>query len=145
MTPRQGFVLDASVVMAWCFGDEEAPYADAVLESLSAREAVAPSVWPLEVGNVLVAGERRGRLSAASAARFLTLLAGLPIRVVEDSPDILLSQVLALAREHGLSTYDASYLSCAMRLGLPLATLDARLAAAAGRCGVPVFDPAAKD
>ncbi len=38
---------------------------------------------------------------------------------------------LALARAHGLSSYDASYLDLAMKKGLPLATLDKKLKQAA--------------
>ncbi len=47
------FVLDVSVVMAWCFEDESTPYADAVLESLSSHSGIAPAMWPLEINNVL--------------------------------------------------------------------------------------------
>lgn len=47
--------------------------------------------------------------------------------------------VPALARAHQLSSYDASYLELAMRLGLPLATLDKDLAKAATSVGVPLL------
>lgn len=36
----------------------------------------------------------------------------------------MLNEILNLARDHRLSTYDASYLDLAMRKNLPLATLD---------------------
>ena len=51
----------------------------------------------------------------------------------------MLSTVLALAREHGLSVYDATYLDLAMREGAPLATLDRRLADVAQHSGVPLL------
>jgi predicted nucleic acid-binding protein len=130
-------VLDASIVMAWCFEDEASDYADAVLDALGARaEASVPAIWPLEVGNVLVTAERRGRITAADAGRFVDLLGRMPIRVVSDTPDRVLTRDVALAREHGLSVYDASYLQLAMREGAALATGDARLTAAAQRAGV---------
>lgn len=66
------FVVDNSVVMSWCFADEESQYAEAVLESLESAEAVVPSVWPLEVGNVLLVAERKKRLSWAAGIRFLS-------------------------------------------------------------------------
>nr|WP_228020286.1 type II toxin-antitoxin system VapC family toxin [Sphaerospermopsis sp. LEGE 08334] len=49
---------------------------------------------------------------------------------------------MKLARREGLAAYDAAYLELALRLNLPLATLDSRLAAAASGCGVSlvVFD-----
>lgn len=44
--------------------------------------------------------------------------------------------VMDLARAYELSAYDAAYLELALRLGLPLATLDVRLRSAAERAGV---------
>jgi predicted nucleic acid-binding protein len=136
------FVVDTSVVMAWCFEDEGDAYADAVLESLSACEAVVPAVWPLEVGNVLLVAERKNRLRGADIVRFLTLLSDLPIVVEQETAERMLKEIMALAREQKLSTYDASYLDLAMRSGLPIATRDAHLSKAARKCKVPAFDPA---
>mgnify|MGYP001358264815 FL=1 len=136
------FVVDASVVMAWCFCDAGNRYADAVLESLETGEALVPAIWPLEVGNVLLVAERKKRLSEASLVRFLALLRNLPITVEQETPDRMLTEIVSLARTHHLSTYDASYLDLAMRLGLPIATRDALLAKAAKTCRVPAFDPA---
>ncbi|MDY0351151.1 MAG: type II toxin-antitoxin system VapC family toxin [Desulfobulbaceae bacterium] len=135
------FVVDNSVVMAWCFEDEGNSYAEAVLESLESCEAFVPAIWPLEVGNVLLAAERKKRLSRAAIARFLVLLGGLPITVEQETPERMLKEIVALAREQGLSTYDASYLDLAMRLDLPLATLDVSLAKAARKSQVPAFEP----
>lgn len=42
----------------------------------------------------------------------------------QESPERMLSEILALAREYKLSSYDASYLDLAMRKGLPIATTD---------------------
>lgn len=136
MTP---LVVDCSVTMAWCFEDECDELADAVLDRLADGEAWVPSLWPLEVANVLIAAERRRRLTAADSARFIELLMGLPIVVDDRSHERALSQVLAAARQLGISVYDASYLELAMRLGATLATRDTQLSAAAASAGVPVF------
>ncbi len=136
-------VVDNSVVMSWCFEDEGNGYAEAVLESLESGEVLVPAIWPLEVGNVLLVAERKKRLGRAAVVRFLALLGGLPITVEQEPPERMLKEILSLAREHRLSTYDASYLDLAMRLDLPLATRDAPLAKAAKKCRVPVFRPPA--
>lgn len=133
------FVIDNSVVMSWCFEDEGNSYSDAVLESLEDGEAFVTAVWPLEVGNVLLVAERRRRLSQASVVRFLELLGGLPISVEQEPPARMLKEIIPLARDYRLSTYDASYLDLAMRLALPLCTRDSSLLKAAGKCKVPVF------
>ncbi|MDY0000370.1 MAG: type II toxin-antitoxin system VapC family toxin [Polyangia bacterium] len=132
------FVVDNSVVMAWCFEDEAEGYADEVLDLLGEGEALVPVVWPLEVANVLLVGERRGRLGAADSARFLRLLSSLPIRVVSEDFERITGAILALARTRGLSSYDASYLDLAMREGLPLATLDEGMRRAATECAIPL-------
>jgi predicted nucleic acid-binding protein len=135
------FVVDNSVVMSWCFEDEGDGYAEAVLESLYTGEAFVPAIWPLEVGNVLLVAKRKKRLSEASVVRFLELMGGLPITIEQEAPERMLKEIVSLAREHGLSTYDASYLDLAMRLGLPIATRDEPLARAAKKCRVPAFKP----
>lgn len=135
------FVVDNSVVMAWCFEDEGNGYAGTVLESLRVMQAIVPAIWPLEVGNALLTAERKKRLSQADSVRFLTLLSALPIEVEQETPGRMLREILSLAREHGLSTYDSTYLDLAMRLALPLATQDASLIGAAKKCEVPVYQP----
>jgi len=132
------FVVDNSVVMSWAFEDEASEYADRVLDSLAEASAKVPSVWPMEVANVLVVAERRGRQTEADSYRFLTLLKALPIQVVS-VPTHAMPQLLSLAREHQLSAYDAAYLSLAIDSGLSIATLDSRLRAAATRAGVPLW------
>ncbi|MEW5944386.1 MAG: type II toxin-antitoxin system VapC family toxin [Pseudomonadota bacterium] len=133
------FVLDNSVVMAWYFEDEANAYTSAILESLAEGEALVPTVWPLEVANVLLVGERKGRSSEARTSRFITLLDVLPIRVDAETSQRALSGILTLAREQRLSAYDAAYLELAMREGLPLATQDQALRCAAEACGVELL------
>lgn len=127
-------MVDASVTMAWCFADEASAGADTVLDRLETEEAVVPPVWPLEVANVLLVAERRGRLSEAQAARFVELLEQLPISVDDARTDV--EAILGIGRRHQLSSYDASYLVLAARLGAPLATMDSRLGEAAERAGI---------
>jgi predicted nucleic acid-binding protein len=137
--PAPALVLDASVTLAWAFEDEAEGYPDVVLESLSEAKACVPVIWPLEVGNALLVAERRGRLNQAATVQFLALLWQLPITVEPERPELLLGEILSLAREQGLSTYDATYLHLAMRQGFPLATTDELLRQAAARAGVPLF------
>jgi predicted nucleic acid-binding protein len=135
------FVVDNSVVMAWCFEDEESDYAEKGLDCLDAGQAIVPAVWPLEIGNVLLVAERRKRLSQADSVRFLALISSLPILIEQESPERMLKEIVALARDLRLTTYDASYLDLAMRMGLPLATQDAVLLKAAKKCQALIFNP----
>jgi predicted nucleic acid-binding protein len=134
----KAFVVDCSVTMAWYFRDQADAYCDGVLASLKIAEATVPSVWPLEVANVLLIGERRKVISQADTVDCLGTLGQLRISVDEETPSRALGPILSLAREQGLSSYDAAYLELAMRLGLPLATRDGALKKAARAVGVPL-------
>jgi len=133
------FVLDTSVTMAWCFPDEETPETRDLFTRMRTSAAIVPAVWPLEVANVLLIGERRQRLTQAQVVQFIQLLQTLAITVDTGMATDALNPMVALGRNHDLSAYDAAYLELAMRWGLPLATQDARLRAAATRAGVPLL------
>ncbi len=132
------FVLDCSVAASWCFADESSSYAEAALDALVEGEAVVPSIWPLEIANVLLVGERRGRLSRDDIAQFISLLADLDILIDRTEPDRVFSEILPLASTHNLSSYDAAYLDLAIREGLPIATLDEPLRKAAESSGIGI-------
>jgi predicted nucleic acid-binding protein len=136
-------VLDASVALAWCFTDEQSSLADAVVERLRSDRAIVPAIWPFEVGNALLSAERRGRLDAADRARLIELLTALPIDVEPASLAQALGSLTNIARPNQLSVYDAAYIDVALRLALPLATLDRRLAQVAAELGVEVVGPTA--
>lgn len=135
------FVLDASVTLAWAFEDEGGEYATAVLEALPRTEAVAALHWGLEVTNGLAVAERRKRIDAPAAARFIQQLLALPVAVDPMSRSRVFDSVYRLSRTHGLSSYDAAYLELASRVGWPLASLDGPLLEAAEREGVERFQP----
>ncbi len=139
MDATDAFVLDGSVTMVWGFEDEANEYAEAILERMPDLQAHVPSLWPLEVANALLVGERRGRIKAADTARFISILGAFPITVDGETVAHAWSDTMHLARAHNLSSYDASYLELAIRLGLPLAALDGKLKLAAGAVGIPLF------
>lgn len=138
MRTREEFVLDGSVAMAWFFADEVNDYANSVLAALATARAVVPSLWPLEVANTILVGERRKRSTEAQAAAWLGILKSLAIEIDGETKTRAWSDTLALARSRNLSAYDATYLELAMRRGLPLATLDEKLQNAALAVGVAI-------
>jgi predicted nucleic acid-binding protein len=137
----QEFVLDCSVTLAWYFKDEANAYAVAVGRALSEATAVVPALWPLEVANILVLGERRHRSTEAGASKWLKYLHMLPIHVDAETAARAWSDLLHVARLYDLSIYDAAYLELAIRLGLPLASLDDKLKERAASAGVAEYQP----
>jgi predicted nucleic acid-binding protein len=132
------FVLDASVAVAWVAGAPVDPYAAAVQSHVaSGWRAVVPPLWQLEVANGLLMNERRRTLAAADVDRgLLDLETFLSARAELDQTPPAMRQVANLARAYQLTVYDATYLELAKREGLPLATLDKGLRAAAAKAGV---------
>ena len=132
-------VLDASVALAWCFPDEQSPYADQVLQAIEGRSVLVPPVWALEIANGLLVGERRKRLGQAEIVRFVDLLEDLPLEEVSVPVPGQIRGVLPLGREYGLSAYDATYLDVAIRHGADLATADDALEKAARKAGIAIL------
>lgn len=136
------FVLDTSVTMAWCLTDETNPYANDVLDVLMTNQAIVPAIWTLEVANVLLMSERRGRLTTAMTENFLGLLHKLRITVDTHSISSISERIIDLGRNYATTSYDAAYLDLALRENLPVASIDARMKVAMLTLGVPLFDPA---
>ena len=138
------FVLDASVALLWLVpqtNPDGVPYASSVLAALKSASAIVPSLWSVEVANVTAKVEAKGLVAEAQSQFFVSQLERLDISTDPDTSTHALGETLNLARRYKLSAYDATYLELALRMGLPLATLDADLAKAAKKAGVPAFKP----
>jgi predicted nucleic acid-binding protein len=134
------FVVDASVVLTWCFPDENSALTQKVAQMFKRGDsAIAPSFWPHEVLNALLVGERRKRISTVLVRTFLTDVEALPITLQEVPAEAVFDRIQALSRAHGLTTYDAAYLDLAQSNGVPLATLDVDLIRACSKTGVELI------
>jgi predicted nucleic acid-binding protein len=131
------FVIDASIACAWCFPEERTDYTHSILKTLeSGAEAIAPSLWAFEIGNSVLMGVRRNRVSLADAEQFLTAVGDLRLTLFEPpATHVLFSR----AYSYGLTVYDAAYLNLALETGLPLASLDRQLIRAAEQAGHAIF------
>ena len=128
-------VIDNSVFLAWCLGDEEEPTAAGAMQRVAEDGGVVPRIWWYELRNALLMNERRGRISPQQVSDTLVDSLALGIAIDEEHDESL---ILDLARRHELTIYDAAYLEVAFRRSLPLATLDQRLRKAAEAIGVVV-------
>lgn len=133
------FVLDCSVTMAWCFEDEVTEYTEKVFDSLTETRAIVPSLWLLEVANVLLCAQRKKRLGKLKALEFKDVLGLLPISIDQNAVHRAMSSTMELADETGLTIYDATYLELALHHSLPLATLDQDLKKAAKKMGIKLY------
>ena len=130
------FVLDCSVTMAWCFEDENNDFTQKVLESCRDSTAIVPTIWPLEVANVLLIAKKNKRITEIQSASFIEALSALPIIVDQSTSDKAMHSIFALANQTNLSIYDAAYLELAVREKIPLMTLDKELIKAAKKLDI---------
>ncbi len=136
------FVLDNSVALAWCFEDDQTAAIMGLLDRVTETGAVAPQLWPVEALNGLLTAERRGRIDGAVRQRLAGFLRELPINIDDETAIRVWTATAQLAEQHRLTAYDATYLELALRLGLPLATSDKPLIAAAQTAGVTLLPTA---
>jgi len=121
------FVLDCSVALAWCLEDESNEYADNLLDLLIDQQAIVPSLWHLEVMNVLLMAQRRGRVEQGKIPLILQTLSNLPISTDKREIDINDESFINFANQYQLTSYDATYLYLAKREKIPVATLDKKM------------------
>ena len=133
------FVPDVSAVCAWCFEDERTESSEALLIRLPECELCVPALFLWELGNVLLMAERRTRITSADRNRFIALVVQLDLGIDPADPNVVWHDVLSLAAQHRLTSYDAAYLELAMRWGLPLASRDNALIEAARTCGLELL------
>jgi len=137
------FVLDNTIMMAWCFTEEATEFTETLLSRLSnlTDTAIVPALWLYEVVNVTELAVRKLRITEEKAHSFLESLADLPIEIENPSRSQMFVAVRELAAKHKLTSYDASYLELAIRHKLPIAASDNALMKAAKAAGADLVEP----
>jgi len=130
------FILDASIAAAWFLPDEQNDAADELMDDLKITTAFVPSLFWFEIRNLFLMAERRGRLNVGDASLLMKQLCRFPLRNFDTVND---AAVFDLARRYELSAYDASYLTLAHQMRLPLATADRKLISAARQEGIIIL------
>ncbi len=129
-------MLDCSATLPWIFGSEATPATELLLDKVASGAKVwVPSLWHLELGNVLLGAQRKGRINKAGIEKFLGTLAMFDIEVDHETAGLAWSKTFSLGETFGLTIYDAAYLELALRKGLPLASLDEKLVEAMKAAG----------
>lgn len=134
------FVVDASVIFAWQFPDEESEVVDHVADMFIDRTAWVPVHWHAEIANGFAIAVRRKRLTRDYRHGALMRISDLPIKIDHESAAALWSETQVLCDEYQLNAYDAAYLELARRRRIPLATLDKAMIRAAGALGISLVD-----
>lgn len=125
--PERQFTLDASVAAKW-FNSESL-----IEEALRVRNAfaqgkiglLAPAHMPYEVGNAIWKNKLLTRQDAAAAIKNLI---DFQINLIDLTPKIA-GEAMTLARESGVTFYDAAYITVADQFDAQLVSADERILA----------------
>lgn len=126
-------VIDTSALLAVLLNE---PTRAALIRATEGHALVGAPSLPWEVGNALVAGFRRRRLSPEDVRQAWAQYQKVPVRLGELDTE----RALQIALETGLYAYDAYVLESARAEQLPVLTLDGGLARAADRLGVRIME-----
>ncbi|XVN40988.1 MAG: type II toxin-antitoxin system VapC family toxin [Rickettsia endosymbiont of Argas persicus] len=128
------FVLDCSITLSWFMPNEMANLE--ILNKTVAGEAIVPSIWGLELGNVLLCAERAKRITTNQRHQAIYTLKDIYIKVDQTTLEHTWFETMDIATQYGLTLYDASYLELALRYGIPIATFDKSLKQASRKAGI---------
>ncbi|HJD61024.1 MAG TPA: type II toxin-antitoxin system VapC family toxin [Rickettsia endosymbiont of Columbicola hoogstraali] len=128
------FVLDCSVTLSWFMPNEIANLE--ILDKTVAGEAIVPTIWGLEVGNVLIFAERAKRITTNQRHQAIYTLKDMYIKFDQTTLEHTWFETMDIATQYSLTLYDASYLELALRYGVPIATLDKSLKQASKKAGI---------
>lgn len=138
MANTYSFVLDCSFTMTWCFEDEANAYADSILENFTNTTAIVPTIWPLEVANVLLLSKKKKRITEVHSSSFVDAISALPIVIDQSTSLKAMHSIYTLASQLDLTIYDSCYLELALREKIPLLTFDSGLIKAAKKLQIPL-------
>jgi predicted nucleic acid-binding protein len=130
--------------MRWLFKDGsplDLSYAAHARERSKADKfaAIASPIWPMEIMHVINRAHQRGFISAEAGKELIDIAQSYPLTFDHGGYINGWMSIYSLASHYKLTAYDASYLEIAMRLSIPIATLDQELIAAAEKAGVSIF------
>ena len=126
-------IVDASVAVAWFVRNQATAYTDRIRRQVRSQRLHVPAVWPLEFANALWQLQRRKLLSDGQVDTIIDLAE--PLDIVVHGETLAPRRLVAVARIHDLTAYDASYLDLALTLRYPVACRDGALKGALRAAG----------
>jgi predicted nucleic acid-binding protein len=122
-------VLDASAAMALVLAEDPGEeVAELIHDTIAINGQIfVPELFWYEVGNGLLAAERADRIAPQTTSMAVSEFARFPVVTHQQSDFPTADRILTLARENGLTYYDASYLELALRFQAPLKSFDTHI------------------
>jgi len=126
-------VSDASAFLAVALNEAER---EEVIDKTAGCSVISPEVLPYEIGNALIAVNRKGRLNDREILQALDISQRIAVRLVP----VRIRDALRLAIRFHIYAYDAYYLQCCIENKVPLLTLDGGMSDIAKRLGIKLVE-----
>ena len=135
------FVLDVSVAETWAIPRNYSLYTNRVQFKLISTVALVPATWPFDLAEQMRVALNQGETTQHRIDVLINSISLLHIYVDDEGPFRACHDLLKLARTHNIPVSNSAYLELALRMNLPLATIDPALTRAANAAGVSIFTP----
>jgi len=132
----KGCVIDCSFFIASLMPDENVNGFN-----FDEQNVFVPAIFFLECSNVLLTANKKERLDAASYDECIKALYDLQFRVDSfSSSNHSVFTISHLAQKYNLTSYDASYVELALRLGVCLGSLDKQIVKACKDLSIKIIN-----
>lgn len=133
----RSLVVDASAAIAWLVDSQSSARSTDFAETLPTYRLIAPDVFAWEMANLL---RRFAVAKVLDLEEGLAMLSALNITHSSARPTRQVYELAPLARDLGLSLYDAAYLALAVEADAELVSRDTALLTAARAHAIPCHD-----
>lgn len=135
------FVLDVWVPLAWLVPARGNSYTSGVVSWMSSTTVAVPHPWPILFAEACRSEEAAGTVSPARVDYFLHAIQTFSVvyDATLDTPTC--GRIIGISRSSVIPVGAAAFLELALRLNIPLATIDPSLSAAAAALNIPLFTP----
>jgi predicted nucleic acid-binding protein len=126
-------VADASAFLSVVLDETDR---EMVIHLTAGKSLVSPEILPYEIGNALIAMQKKGRLNNSEVLRAFDLSQRIPVSLTP----VKIHAALEIASRFNIYAYDAYYLQCCLENKRPLISLDDRMCAVAEKLGIQVME-----
>jgi predicted nucleic acid-binding protein len=126
-------VADASAFLAVVLDETER---NRVITMTAGKSLIAPEILPYEIGNALIAMQKKGRMNNSDVLKAFDLSQHIAVNLMP----VKIHNALEIAARFNIYAYDAYYLQCCLENKKPLISLDERMCTVARKLGIKVLE-----
>jgi predicted nucleic acid-binding protein len=126
-------VADASAFLAVVLNEDDREW---VLNKTAGKSIASPEILHYEIGNALIALQKKRRLNEREVVRAFRLSMRIPVTLLP----VKIDDSLKIAMQFNIYAYDSYYLQCCIENNLSLVSIDDRMCNIAKNLGIEVLE-----